>query len=213
MACAAAERRTLPAPGRQELAGDAASLHHPEHRPGRQLVVIIIVIVGEMGVDLIAQMLEMLAFVGQHIGSALTRVRAIEETRQRNAELALVNEIGAALARQLDFEAITELVGERVRQLFQVRSIFIAIYDPATNLISWPYDIDEGERFQRDPMPLGDGMTSAVILNRRPIRVGTEERAVGPGDLVCAPAGSEHGVENPGPGRLTLLVTMAPKPR
>ena len=44
------------------------------------------------------------------------------------------------------------------------------------------------------------------------IRVGDDERAVAAGDLVCAPAGSEHGVENPGPGRLTLLVTMAPKP-
>ena len=31
---------------------------------------------------------ELLAFVGQHIGVALSRARAIEETRQRNAELA-----------------------------------------------------------------------------------------------------------------------------
>jgi signal transduction histidine kinase/DNA-binding response OmpR family regulator/uncharacterized protein YigA (DUF484 family) len=126
---------------------------------------------------------DLLAFVGQHIGGALTRVRAIEETRQRNAELALVNDIGAALARQLDFSAITDLVGERVRRLFDVRSIFIAIYDPVTNLISWPYDIDEGERFHRDPRELGDGMTSAVILNRRPIRVGTEKEQVAAGAI------------------------------
>ena len=44
------------------------------------------------------------------------------------------------------------------------------------------------------------------------IRVDHDERAVMAGDLVCAPAGSDHGVENPGPGRLTLLVVMAPKP-
>ena len=44
------------------------------------------------------------------------------------------------------------------------------------------------------------------------IRVGDDERTVAAGDLVCAPAGSEHGVENPGPGRLTVLVMMAPKP-
>lgn len=44
------------------------------------------------------------------------------------------------------------------------------------------------------------------------IRVGGDERAVTAGDLVCAPAGSEHGVENPGPGRLAVLVVMAPKP-
>ena len=61
---------------------------------------------------------DLLAFVGQHIGSALSRARAIEETRQRNAELALINEIGSALAKQLDFAAIIELVGERVRAIF-----------------------------------------------------------------------------------------------
>ena len=44
------------------------------------------------------------------------------------------------------------------------------------------------------------------------IRVGGEERSASSGDLVCAPAGEDHAVRNPGPGRLTLLVMMAPKP-
>ena len=40
--------------------------------------------------------------------------RLLGETEQRNAELAVVNEIGAALARQLDFQAIIDAVGDRV---------------------------------------------------------------------------------------------------
>ena len=36
---------------------------------------------------------ELLAFVGQHVGAALSRARAIEETRQRNAELAQLGEV------------------------------------------------------------------------------------------------------------------------
>jgi len=51
-----------------------------------------------------------------------------------------------------------------------------------------------------------------VLSGRGRIRVGDDERDVQAGDLVCAPAGEEHGVVNPGPERLTLLVTMAPKP-
>ena len=39
---------------------------------------------------------------------------------------------GEALSWQPEFDAIIELVGERVRQLFDVRSIFIALHDPAT---------------------------------------------------------------------------------
>jgi mannose-6-phosphate isomerase-like protein (cupin superfamily) len=44
-------------------------------------------------------------------------------------------------------------------------------------------------------------------------RVGNEERDFGAWTAVLAPAGVEHGVVNPGPGRLVLLVFMAPKPR
>ena len=51
-----------------------------------------------------------------------------------------------------------------------------------------------------------------VLSGSGRIRVGADERDVGPGDLVCAPAGEEHAVRNPGPARLALLVMMAPKP-
>ncbi|HEU5205599.1 MAG TPA: GAF domain-containing protein [Candidatus Limnocylindrales bacterium] len=127
--------------------------------------------------------LDLLAFVGQHIGAALTRVRAMEETRQRNAELGLINEIGRALAEQLDFQAIIELVGHRVSELFAARSIFIALHDPLTNLISWPYDIDEGERFNREPRELGPGMTSHVIRTGKALRVGTLEEQAAAGAI------------------------------
>src|SRR5439155_21571204 len=36
---------------------------------------------------------DLLSFVASHVGSALSRARAIEETRQRNAELALINDV------------------------------------------------------------------------------------------------------------------------
>ena len=101
--------------------------------------------------------------------------RLLTETDQRNAELALVNEIGGALAAQLDFAAITELVGERVRGLFEARSMFIALYDPVANEISFPYEVEEGERYHSDSMPLGDGLTSIVIRAREPLRLGTSE--------------------------------------
>ena len=51
-----------------------------------------------------------------------------------------------------------------------------------------------------------------VLSGAGRLRVGAEERDVGPGDLVCAPAGEELGVRNPGRERLVLLVMMAPKP-
>ena len=153
---------------------------------------------------------ELLTYVGQHIGSALSRARAIEETRQRNAELALVNEIGAALAKQLDFDAIIELVGERIRSIFDVHSIFIALQDPATGLVDFPYDLDEGERFHREPRPLGTGLTSQILLSQRPIRLGTlaDMDAAGGVAIGGTPTESWMGVPIVGSDRVVGVVGM-----
>lgn len=51
-----------------------------------------------------------------------------------------------------------------------------------------------------------------VIEGTARIRIGEDERSVGAGTAALAPSGVSHAVTNPGPGRLKLLVLMAPKP-
>ena len=72
---------------------------------------------------------ELLAFVGQHVGAALSRARAIEETRQRNAELALINSVQEALAGELELQAIYDVVGDKIQEIFDAQVVDIGIYD------------------------------------------------------------------------------------
>lgn len=51
-----------------------------------------------------------------------------------------------------------------------------------------------------------------VLEGTGTISIGSESRSVGPGTAVLAPSGEPHGVVNPGPERLRLLVFMAPLP-
>ena len=121
--------------------------------------------------------LEILTFVAQHIASALERTRAIEETRERVAELAVVNEVGQALAMQLDFNAIVEVVGERLRTVFAVDTIGIGLYDAATGMIDWSYTVDDGARFERGKIPVGAGLTSVIVRTGRAVRAATGAEA------------------------------------
>ncbi len=52
----------------------------------------------------------------------------------------------------------------------------------------------------------------AVLEGEVRVRVGAETATVAAGGAVLAPAGEDHGVENPGPARAALLVFMAPRP-
>ena len=58
----------------------------------------------------------------------------------------------------------------------------------------------------------GSDKVYMVLSGKARVRVGTEERELSANQLVLAPAGPDHGVTNPGPERLVMLVYMAPKP-
>jgi mannose-6-phosphate isomerase-like protein (cupin superfamily) len=73
------------------------------------------------------------------------------------------------------------------------------------------YCFESGQEQAAHRHAVGDKLYFVLTGNGR-IRVGADDHDVRPGDLVCAPAGVEHAVFNPGPERLALLVVMAPKP-
>ena len=125
---------------------------------------------------------DLLAFVGQHVGAALSRARAIEETRQRNAELALINSVQEALAGELELQAIYDVVGDKIQEIFDAQGVDIAMLDEATGLVSFPYSIERGERLRRRADPLRGGFTKHVLETREPLLInedlGAEARAV-----------------------------------
>jgi len=51
-----------------------------------------------------------------------------------------------------------------------------------------------------------------VVAGRGRFTLGDEQQIAAPEDVIWAPAGLVHGVENDGDGRLTLLVGIAPAP-
>lgn len=51
-----------------------------------------------------------------------------------------------------------------------------------------------------------------VLEGKGMFHIGGERRELGKDEVALAPSGEPHGVENPGPERLKLLVVMAPRP-
>ena len=96
--------------------------------------------------------LDILTFVGEHIATALERTRLLNETRQRSAELALVNDVQRGLAERLEMQAMYDLVGDRIQEIFDAQVVDIGILDPASGLIHFPYTIERGVRFPDEPI-------------------------------------------------------------
>ena len=99
--------------------------------------------------------------------------RLLKETEQHATELAIINSVQAALASQLDPEAIYELVGGKVREIFHADTASIAIFDRQRSEFRIPYYVDQGRRLKAPPIPLGRGLTTEIFQTRRPLILNT----------------------------------------
>ncbi|MCL4559012.1 MAG: GAF domain-containing protein [Chloroflexi bacterium] len=104
--------------------------------------------------------------------------RLLEESQQRANELAIINTVGQGLARQLEFQAIIDLVGDKIHEIFGGQNCFICLYDRKTSMMQFPYWVgDQGQRIYIEPAPMGTGLTSIVIRSRQPVVLGTTAEA------------------------------------
>ena len=72
--------------------------------------------------------------------------RLRKETAQRATELAILNSVQEALASRLDMQAIYDLVGDKIRDLFSAESVWIAIFDLDTRTRQFKYGFEKGRR-------------------------------------------------------------------
>ncbi len=122
--------------------------------------------------------LRLLQTVAGSLGLALENARHFEETQrllketeQRNAELAVINSIQQGLVAQLDLNAIIELVGDKLREVFATGDMGIVWFDEDTEMLSMAYLYEHGVR-KRDVAPF------KLAHSERNLRMLRERRAV-----------------------------------
>ncbi|MBL8100738.1 MAG: GAF domain-containing protein [Anaerolineales bacterium] len=91
------------------------------------------------------------------------RKKAEEELQQRITELEFVRDFSEIIIAKNNLSDLIEETGKHIREAFHASSIFIAIYNPQTNQIHFPYDVDNGVRMPDVPLQYGRGLTSKVM--------------------------------------------------
>ncbi|TAH48926.1 MAG: GAF domain-containing protein, partial [Chloroflexota bacterium] len=118
--------------------------------------------------------------------------RLLKESEQRAAELAIINSVQQGLASKIDFQSILGLVGDQVRATMKVTVTFIAFYDKATGIASWPYFWGaNNEPIYVPDEPLPDTITKRVLFASEPLNLGTTAEILAHGAV--PPAGYDVG--------------------
>jgi GAF domain-containing protein/DNA-binding response OmpR family regulator len=68
------------------------------------------------------------------------------QLEQRASELAVINSIQKAMAAELDFQAIVDTVGDKLREVFRSQDLYIGLLDADGKTMHLPYSVEHGVR-------------------------------------------------------------------
>jgi PAS domain S-box-containing protein len=109
--------------------------------------------------------------VADQLSAAIENARLYGEVRRRAERLSLINRISAAVGAVLNLPDLLETVHREVVPFFEADAFFIALYDPAANELDFRIQVDEGVREPSTREPVGRGLTSRLIRDRKPLLV------------------------------------------
>jgi serine phosphatase RsbU (regulator of sigma subunit)/putative methionine-R-sulfoxide reductase with GAF domain len=109
----------------------------------------------------------------QKINSKLHRLE--KQLAQRDAELQIVNSVQEKLASRLGFQSIIDLVGDQMRALTKASSLFVALSDTTSKIVSWPYCVNKDERIESPSAPWIRNITRSLFYAARPLNLSTEQ--------------------------------------
>ena len=124
---------------------------------------------------------DLLAMLSAQAAVALANIRASEgleakvaertqQLQQRASELAVINSIQQGMAEEASFQGIVDLVGDRLRQVFDTGNVLIIWWDAAAGQAHYLYAYQRGVRVNIAPTrPNPEGPMIKAFMANRPI--------------------------------------------
>jgi len=94
---------------------------------------------------------QLLITLANSVSIALENARLFNETEQRNAELAVINSVQQGLVAEMDMQGIYDLVGDRIRDLFDAQVVGISMFNHEDETEFFQYLVENGKRVYPDP--------------------------------------------------------------
>ena len=110
--------------------------------------------------------LEFLVGLSLQATVAIENARLFAESQQRAAELATINKVSEQLGSKLELAELLDLVGDQIRTVFKADLAYVALLEPVSGIIHFPYQYGESAY---KPLKYGEGLTSRIIASRKPL--------------------------------------------
>ncbi len=96
-----------------------------------------------------------------------------QELAEREAELAIINSVQQGLASNLDVQAIYNLVGDKIRDIFNSQVVMISTLDLVNNTMEHRYAFERGEHIYAPGHYPILGFRTQIVQTKQPVLVNT----------------------------------------
>lgn len=100
----------------------------------------------------------LLTTISSAIGAAMQNARLLEQTQERARELDAVNSLAREITQQRSLDDLFKEVYMQVRGVIPADGLLISLYDERTDMLTVPFLMDEGARYEITP--------DALVLER-----------------------------------------------
>ncbi|GAB4530202.1 MAG: hypothetical protein OHK0046_50650 [Anaerolineae bacterium] len=121
-----------------------------------------------------AQKVRLARALGAQVAIAIENARLSQETTLHFEESLIINDLSRAISSTLEVSDMIDIVADQLPNVISASEIYLALYDPKTEMIEFPFALRHGERYTIPSRPLGSDEVSYVIENRRALTLGSD---------------------------------------
>ena len=115
--------------------------------------------------------ISILRTMADQVANALQNANLYNQTRARAEELDILNEMSRKLSSDLDIQTILRSIYLYTSRLVDTSTFFVALYNHESNLISFPFAVEDNKEIEIQSRPLKAGITEYVIRNQETVLI------------------------------------------
>lgn len=133
-----------------------------------QRVVRLLIIGSRKPTPLSAVNLQPYVHLSETVSTALEKIGQIRSLRSQMTAYETLTSLSQAISNEFNLQPLYQLLHQKIsEQMGADLSFSIAIFDSAKQIIQFPYHFEDGKVTSIPPFPLGEGLTSYIIQNRK----------------------------------------------
>ena len=117
--------------------------------------------------------------IAEIVGSTLERIHLLTNLQEHVTELEILTNLSKAISSETDLHQLLDRLHSQIQSVMgSDLGFFVALYNSRTNLVEFPYTYENGEVLDLGPLALGEGLTSYIIRNKKPLMIVRNTRQV-----------------------------------